>query len=426
MKPIMNSSEAWQTASKDIKDLADCLSAYKYYLVEQNKTAKSNQSLNHPVRTIGEDATVGHRKSCNELSLREEYKTLDSVVKACEIGTPVVFDESIHINEPFQSNEQRYKFVKNLHLTIPIDIIRFSPGGSVITTLCISQVSNERSEADMLVQGARLLQKVRPKLLERHTRAQRRVFKRKLSAVTNLAPGSLSDFIYKELTLDGAAAAHPIMQERLRLISLGHTGLIADLRHLNPGRPSNTFDTFFEAMEGVVENITAADDRRHGEAHLSEFISLDEMIRKTTNACPEGTHIPSKSLVRLQFVPRNPYCHTALNFTSRLKVQYKIQRRQLRVSHVDSHFCNAQLLYMKERAVELGGKCVMFCSDDKAKVPVGEPGSAVSTGVRGRTSIVPSTTLVALDHDMTKASLHRQWFCSATFLKTSTNHLSMV
>ena len=75
------------------------------------------------------------------------------------------------------------------------------------------------------------------------TRAQRRVFKRKLFAVTNLAPGSLSDFIYKELTLDGAAAAHPITQERLRLISLGHTGLIADLRHLNPGRPSNTFDT---------------------------------------------------------------------------------------------------------------------------------------------------------------------------------------
>ena len=49
------------------------------------------------------------------------------------------------------------------------------------------------------------------------TRAQRRVFKRKLFAVTNLAPGSLSDFIYKELTLDGAAAAHPITQERLRL-----------------------------------------------------------------------------------------------------------------------------------------------------------------------------------------------------------------
>ena len=158
----------------------------------------------------------------------------------------------------------------------------------------------------MLVQGARLLQKVWPNLLERHSRAQRRVFKRKLFAVTILAPGSLSDFIYKELTLDGAAAAHPITQERLRLISLGHTGLIADLRHLNPGRPSNTFDTFFEAMEGVVENITAADDRRHGEAHLSEFISLDEMIRKTTNACPEGTPYLPKVLSGSSLSPEIP------------------------------------------------------------------------------------------------------------------------
>ena len=94
-------------------------------------------------------------------------------------------------------------------------------------------------------------------------------------------------------------------------------------------------------MAGIVEEVTAADDRRHGEAHLSEFISLNEMIEKTKEVCPEGTAIPSSSLVRLQFVPRNPYSHAALNFTSKLKVQYKIQRRQLRLSHIDAHFCNA-------------------------------------------------------------------------------------
>ena len=44
--------------------------------------------------------------------------------------------------------------------------------------------------------------------------------------------------------------------------------------------------------------------------------------------------------------------------------------------------------------------------DDKAKVPVGEPGGAVSTGVRGMLSIVPTdTTLVALDQGMVKTSL---------------------
>ena len=48
----------------------------------------------------------------------------------------------------------------------------------------------------------------------------------------------------------------------------------------------------------------------------------------------------------------------------------------------------------------------MFCCDDKAKVKVGEPGCPVSTGVRGRESITSrDTTLVALDHDMVKATL---------------------
>lgn len=49
---------------------------------------------------------------------------------------------------------------------------------------------------------------------------------------------------------------------------------------------------------------------------------------------------------------------------------------------------------------------MLFFCDDKAKVPVGNPGSPESTGVRGRQSIVPVTTeRVALDHDMTSASL---------------------
>ena len=45
------------------------------------------------------------------------------------------------------------------------------------------------------------------------------------------------------LTQDGTAG-HPIIQECLSLIFLDHAGLIADLRHLNPGRPKNKFILF--------------------------------------------------------------------------------------------------------------------------------------------------------------------------------------
>ena len=69
--------------------------------------------------------------------------------------------------------------------------------------------------------------------------------------------------------------------------------------------------------------------------------------------------------MRLQFIPQHPYAHSALNFTSRIPVQYKIQRRQLRVQHPDDHFCAAQLKYLNEKAVEMRENVAFF---KKAKV----------------------------------------------------------
>lgn len=105
----------------------------------------------------------------------------------------------------------------------------------------------------------------------------KKTFKEKINNITSLSP-SVIEYIYKELAFDGSQTTNPVMQERLRLISLGHTDLIADLRHTNPGRPNTKFDVFFEKLQEVLENITAADDRRHGHAHLSEFISISDMI----------------------------------------------------------------------------------------------------------------------------------------------------
>ncbi|XP_041378644.1 uncharacterized protein LOC121390784 [Gigantopelta aegis] len=328
---------------------------------------------------------------------------VDQAVKSSGKLNPVLFDEFVHLEKPFATNDERYRYLHDLQLSGPVDILRFSPGGSSTTTVCLCQVEEDRCETQILTEGALFLQKMRNNLKEFHTRTQRRLFKEKPKNVACILP-SVADVLYKELALD--ATAHPSTQKRIRFIFLGETGLIKDLRSLNPGRPSNVYDTFFDALAGIVENIAAADDRRHGTAHMSEFISLEEMINKARDVCPEGTPIPSKSLVRLQFAPKKPYAKVALNFTSRIKVQYKIQRRQLRLTHPDDHFCNAQFRYLKERAIKLKNNCTLMFCDDKAKVPYGEPGSSVSTGVRGKVSIVPtSTTLVALDHDMTKASL---------------------
>ena len=65
-------------------------------------------------------------------------------------------------------------------------------------------------------------------------------------------------------------------------------------------------------------------------------------------------------------------------------MQYKIQRRQLRVQHPDDHFCAAQLKYLNEKAVEMRGNVAFLCYEDKAKVPVCEPNAPVPTGIGGK------------------------------------------
>lgn len=96
-----------------------------------------------------------------------------------------------------------------------------------------------------------------------------------------------------------------------------------------------------------------------------------------------------------------PYSHAALAFTGRFQVQHKIQRRQLRASHIDDHYTAAQLKYLKELAVKLNRVSSLFFMDDKAKINFGEPGHILSTGVSGKASLAPTqTTLSAEDHDV--------------------------
>ena len=58
------------------------------------------------------------------------------------------------------------------------------------------------------------------------------------------------------------------------------------------------------------------------------------------------------------------------------------------VSHI--HYVNALLQYVKAFCVKFSEVTLYISADDKAIVPVGEPGLPVSTGVRGHNrSLVP-------------------------------------
>ena len=117
--------------------------------------------------------------------------------------------------------------------------------------------------------------------------------------------------------------------------------------------------------------------------------------------CPVGTAIPSVSTVLFAFTPSNAYVKTAKLCKSRFPVKFKVQSRQLRASHIDRHFCVAQFRYMRESAVKNKEMITFICVNHKAKVDYQEPNLAISSGVRGKKSIVPCTTaLGSFDHDI--------------------------
>ena len=99
--------------------------------------------------------------------------------------------------------------------------------------------------------------------------------------------------------------------------------------------------------------------------------------------------------------PSESYASTALRHTGKFEIKFAVQRRQLRKEHPDSKYVMILVKYVKEYAVQFRNWVVLISVDDKATIPIGEPGAPVSTGVRDHhRSLVPSSAFVgALDHD---------------------------
>ena len=81
--------------------------------------------------------------------------------------------------------------------------------------------------------------------------------------------------IYQELVLDSSTASHLDTVQRIWGMFLGTEGLVAELLHLNPGRPGNKYHMFFDHMEALIEeSLVTANDHCHGASHMSHPFSL--------------------------------------------------------------------------------------------------------------------------------------------------------
>ncbi len=61
--------------------------------------------------------------------------------------------------------------------------------------------------------------------------------------------------IYAELTGDVTKPRDPLLRQRAQL-ALENPDMVSDLRALNPGRPGDTFDVFWEALGKVLNEVS--------------------------------------------------------------------------------------------------------------------------------------------------------------------------
>lgn len=388
---------------EDIEKLAICLDQYSRYLDTANEKQKLRQIEMLPVRLVDDSISVQHHKKVKAIS--PLYTPLNNALNELNYFQPLYFDDQVHLHadRQFQNPDQRYKFFKDITLLTDFHLLKYDPGGGLGIICYFWKVSEDLTTEEIFMRDNKVLSILRPKLPEFHTRQMRREFNTMYENIAGIKiPPYILRSIYASLTNDATADQNPDIDERVRLSILGSDAeLVVDLRHLNKGAPGDTFNVFLEQLEKEVLDVTAADERRHNVEHISQYLSVRDMIETVKAKVPEGTAIPSESTVLLAFVPKNAHTKVAKLYKGRVPLRLKVQTRQLRSSHQDDHYCAALFQYAREYAVQFREYCHFICMDDKAKVDFGEPGLYASSGVRGKKSIVPTNSnLSCLDHDV--------------------------
>ena len=397
------SKPAWQDMKKATETLARSLASYADLLIEKRSRMELVHNSPEVVRTIGENLTV--RYTHTRVQPPSYLSPLSDAVMSAGLNVPVEIGQMLPTDR-----RQKYDWVEEIRkgLRVPLVHVTYSPGSNVGNVHWIWQ--SDATSIDSALQKVQpIIEHLKQKIPQYHTRAMRREAYAKFGLVTATANKSVLRHLYKDFVCDSSASANLSESEidaRVNLMfELEDPSLVYDLRHHFAGRQAK-FDTFWdEAKKLIQEDVgVAVDDRRHSTVvHIAKALSVRDLREQVVSRCPEGTPIPSDEWIRLQFAPASLSSNTALRYTGKLEVKRQVQQRQFRKGHPDSHYAACLFRYQRKYAIEVRDYAVFVCLDDKHKIKVGEPHSPVAAAERGRQVIVPTQArLQACDHDFTK------------------------
>ena len=110
--------------------------------------------------------------------------------------------------------------------------------------------------------------------------------------------------------------------------------MLRDLQ-VNNGRTPK-YDKFWDLVNRQLEEMQAVDDRRHSHsnedglvvANVAVTISAPDLCKKCKEAAIASgfgeDEIPALSTFKFQFCPKDPFTHSAMNYTGKVKVKYMV------------------------------------------------------------------------------------------------------
>ncbi|KAK3092298.1 hypothetical protein FSP39_000976 [Pinctada imbricata] len=401
------SSKCHKTLYSHIESLLQALIKYRDRLAKDNTRHKEiYHERREPSVSLETDSTSLYIPPVS--FVKEPYRLLDSRLQSLDDYDFVDLDQF----SP-REKENRRKFIKEIHVSQPIMLFRVCYGGSIGTLNFVWSVPEQEQVQDRTDKNCKVIADISSTLPKFSSRAMRRDFLDKYTQYVK-APKSVLRHMYSDLTGCEPASTNEKEKEldcRVVSILLGKNDpdILLDYRKLNGRSLDESFNDFFlEVGKFFEEQILSVHERRHGdEMYLPLAISMEDLKESIVKRLPPGTPIPSTETLRLQFSPSNPFAKTAMKYTGLFNVKFRVQTRQARSHHPDAHYAACIFKYMKNLCVKYREDAMFVCMDDKAIVPVGEPGIPISTGVRAHNKVLCSNEvpLTCMDHDFHKSGV---------------------
>ena len=122
------------------------------------------------------------------------------------------------------------------------------------------------------------------------------------------------------------------VNQRVTEISLGSDDpqLLLDFRKLNGKEIDTKFDVFYDELGKYFdEQLMQVHERRHSqELYMPLAILVEDLRSEIIKRIPPDSSVPSVETIRLQFTPNNAFQKSALKYSGKFDVKFRVQTRQ--------------------------------------------------------------------------------------------------